>query len=223
MATTKPLPQLPSSAVIPRLTIEASGHLNSLVAHAIQQRGLHASWVLPVQGALESLATWMSRGEWLKGIYAERCRNNVEGKEVVAKEPNSRPKRTESAQSVISESTVMVELPGTDDSEVQNRKLFELISKTETEVTSKHLLLAVAEPVYPQDIDNPTSTVSAHPTCIFHEGAFHLPYFKDTEGAEHGWGGTILCGLDSMFNIFSSLLRLLTSAIQMYPITPMSL
>ena len=226
MAATKPLPQLPSSAVIPRLTIEASGHLNSLVAHAVQQRGLHESWVLPIQIVLESLATWMSEGEWLKGIYAKKYRKNTKDKEATATESKSLPKRSESTQSIASQSTVLVELPGTDDSDVRDvqiRRLFELISKTETETASKHLLFTIAAPVYPPENDSPLGTAPANPACTFHEGAFHLPYFKDTEGMERGWGGTILCGLDSMFNIFSSLLRSLTPVIQIYPITPMSL
>jgi hypothetical protein len=45
----------------------------------------------------------------------------------------------------------MVELPGTDDSDVRIRRLFELISKTETEAASKHLLLTIAAPVYPPE------------------------------------------------------------------------
>ena len=222
MAAAKPLPQLPPSSLIPRLTIEASEHLNNLVAHAVQQRGLHASWVLPIQMALESLATWMSQEEWLKGIYTERRRKHVKEREATLSKPL--PKRSESTQSVASvasQSTVMVELPGTDDSAVLIRRLFELISKTETEAASKHLLLTVAAPVYPPETDRPLRAVPTDPACTFHEGAFYLPYFKDTEGMEHGWGGTILCGLDSMSDIFSSLLHLLTPAMQVYPITPM--
>ena len=225
MAATKPLPQPPSSVGIPRLTIEASEHLNSLVAHAVQQRGLHESWVLPIQIVLESLATWMSQGEWLKGIYAKKHRKYAENKEATATEPKSLPKRSESTQSIASQSTVLVELPGTDDSEVsevQTRRLFELISNTETETVSKLLLLTIAAPVYPPENDSPLDAAPANPACTFHEGAFHLPYFKDTEGVEHGWGGTILCGLDSMFDIFSSLLRFLTPTLQIYPTTPMS-
>ncbi len=226
MAAAKPLPQLPSSALIPRLTIEASEHLNNLVIHAVQQRGLHASWVLPIQMVLESLATWMSQGEWLKGIYTERRRKHVKEREAILTESKPLPKRSESTQSVTSaasQSTVMVELPGTDDSDVLIRRLFELISKTETEAASKHLLLTVAAPVYPPETDSPLRAVPTDPACTFHEGAFYLPYFKDTEGAEHGWGGTILCGLDSMFDIFSSLLHPLTPATQVYPITPILL
>lgn len=226
MAAAKPLPQLPSSALIPRLTIEASEHLNDLVVHAVQQRGLHASWVLPIQRVLESLATWMSQGEWLKGIYTERRRKHVKETEPVLTEPKSLPKRSESTQSVTSvasQSTVMVEFPGTDDSDVPIRRLFELISKTETEAASKHLLLTVAAPVYPPETDTPLRAVPTDPACTFHEGAFYLPYFKDTEGVEHGWGGTILCGLDSMSDISNSLLCILTPAMQVYPITPILL
>lgn len=223
MATAKPLPQTPSSAIIPKLTIEASEHLNRLVAHAVQQRGLHASWTLPIQIVLESLATWMSRGEWLRGIYTDRRSKSVKEDEAVVTEPGSHPKRSESSQSVASQSTVMVELPGTEDPDVQIRRLFGLISKTETEAASKHLLLTVAAPVYPPDTDSPLGAIPADPACTFHEGAFYLPYFKDSEGVEHGWGGTILCGLDSMFGIFNSLLHLLTAAVQVYQITPISL
>lgn len=225
MAATKPLPQLPSSAGIPRLTIEANEHLNSLIAHAVQQRGLHESWVLPIQTVLESLATWMSQGEWLKGIYAKKYGKNTKDKEATMTESKSLPKRSESTQSIASQSTVLVELPGTDDSDVsedQIRKLFELISKTGTETAGKHLLLTIAAPVYPLESDSPLGTAPANPACTFHEDAFHLPYFKDTEGVEHGWGGTILCGLDSTFEVFSSLLRFLTPPVQIYPVTTTS-
>lgn len=223
MAAAKPLPQLPSSVLIPRLTIEASEHLNNLVVHAVQQRGLHASWVLPIQTVLESLATWMSQGEWLKGIYTERRRKYVKEREAVATESRSLPKRSESKQSVASQSTVMVELPGTNDSDIPIRRLFELISKAGTEAAGRHLLLTIAAPTYPLETDSPLGATPADPACTFHEGAFYLPYFKDTEGVEHGWGGTILCGLDSMSNLFGSLLRLLTPPMQVYPITPILL
>jgi hypothetical protein len=223
MAAAKPLPQLPSSALIPRLTIEASEHLNGLVAHAVQQRGLHASWVLPIQIVLESLATWMSQAEWLKGIYAERHRKDVKEKEATTTDSKSLPKRSESTQSMASQSTVMVELPGADDSDVRIRRLFELISKTDTEAASKHLLLTVAAPVYPPETMSPLSAVPADPACTVHEGAFYLPYFKDTEGVEHGWGGTILFGSDSMSGIFSCLLCLLTPVMQVYPVIPILL
>jgi len=221
----KPLPQLPSSALIPRLTIEASEHLNNLVAHAVQQRGLHASWVPPIQTVLQSLATWMSQGEWLKGIYTEKRGKHVKDREAVATESKPLPKRSASTPSVASQSTVMVELPGTNDSHVPIRRLFELISKTDTDTAAagKHLVLTIAAPAYPPETDSPLGAVPADPACTFHEGAFYLPYFKDTEGVEHGWGGTILCGLDSMSNICGSLLRLLTPSTQVYPITPILL
>ena len=218
MAATKPLPTVPglsaSGDAIPPLTPAYREHLRKIVALAVTEEGLTASWTPALLRSIQDVGPYLSQTHSLSGICAAKRFRRQKHLEINALDMRARAKRKnpaippaivesdfkkgESSAASNGSSRAPRPLARTEDhvaSDLNTRALLALhdlacsAAATSSTPSKHHLLLTLAAPSNSPSSPDPSQ-------CIFVPNQFALPFFE-IDDVKLGSGGIDICGVEN--------------------------
>ena len=213
----KPLPDVPASLVLRRLTVESNALIRTFIQCMVDKEGLDSSWTNVIKGALADLGECVESGQWLPGFkMTQTARNRANVREETrmheqARKERDRLRNVKAAKGKGSDKLkkgdgeihdVQASTPRSEE-ETRRLKLKEICTLISTPalpastLSPKHLLLTIAPhtaTLPERDLD--FDIIPTSKGCRFQVDAYSLPFFEEGLG-KGGKGGIIICGLDT--------------------------
>jgi 1-phosphatidylinositol-3-phosphate 5-kinase len=212
-STPKPLPEIPASPVLRRLTDDSNSLITTFIRRIVDEEGLDSSWTSVLKNALVDFDDYIQSAQILTGLKATRKAQNHASAEHRRK-ARERPKESKAAKSKECDKGKdmgkdrdgdkgMASLEASVLSAKIDVKLREIHALTSTVATPtspdspKHLFLTIVPPSDTgQDPDEDFDIISASYASTFAADTFSFPFYNDENGRQ-GQGGVVICGLDN--------------------------
>lgn len=211
-STPKPLPEVPSSSVLRRLTVDSNALISTFIRRILDEERLDSSWIDVIKSTLGNFGEYLESGQIISGVKAtQRAQNHARiladatAREHYSKQ-RERLRESKIGKGKGNDKDVEKESTDLDVSTILNRKderlkeIHTLTSKVATPASEnplKYLLLTLSPPSdTPVEPEMDFEVIPASQACKFNADTFSLPFYNDHDG-RHGQGGTVLCGLDN--------------------------
>lgn len=209
--TPKPLPDIPSSSILRKLTTDSNALISTLVQHAVYEEGLDGSWIDVIKSSLADFGEYVESGQILTGLQATRRmqgharaladatirEHQRKERERLKESKVGKNKGYDKEKAVVAGAEVPAAMAHVD---VILKEIHTLTSISTTPTSTgfpKHLFLTVSPPSSTlPDTDVEYDIIPASLACTFRAETFSFPFYNDDDG-RHGEGGTVIYGLDS--------------------------